>query len=214
MTMALIPDIAAHGLLFMQFFFHIEGGFEVVESFWAERGVPTTEWAGLSYLEVTGLSAPHTVSIQWRRASKDCCDIRLAIDATTAEALGYPSDERYHIDEETFRQFFDLARQQEVSGILARYGAPLKGGVQFLELSGNARLKRLVIEAGEPSTMITADFSREAGGKWIVTLEPERLLRFLDKPVDDEFFEAPLKTATILVTPLLASEQNEKRDSS
>jgi hypothetical protein len=209
--MALIPDIAAHGLSFMHFFFHMEGGFESVEDFWRQREVPTVEWAGLSYYEVLGLSHALTASIQWRRVAKDCCDVRLALDAMDAKSLGFPEDKQYQINETTFREFFDFARQQEVGGILARYGATLLGELHFLELPGNARLKRFVIEAGDKPSTITADFSRDAAGRWTVTLEPERLLHFLDKPVDDEFFEAPLKAATILVTPLITGTSDEKR---
>jgi hypothetical protein len=209
--MAFLPDIAAHGLSFMHFFFHVEGGFEVIATFWKSRGVPGSDWAGLCYFEVGSFSSPLTVSIQWRRAAKDCCDIRLALDAETTEALDYPQDDAYRIDEDTLRAFLDFARQQEVGGILARYGAIIKGGIPFsLATAGSARLKRVVIEAGDSPTLITVDFSRRQEGEWLVSLEPERLLHFLDKPADDEFFEAPLKAATILVTPLLGL-LNEKR---
>lgn len=211
--MALIPDIAAHGLTFMHFFFHLEGGLPAVERFWTERGVPVDDWtSGLAYFEVPQLSSPHTVSIQWRRSGKDCADIRLAVDAARAEALGYPKDEKFQINEQIFRDFFNLARQEEASGILARYGITLSGNWSPMDVSDKGRLKRFTIEAGTHPHTISVDFSRTGDEAWLVTIEPEQLLKFLDKPVDDEFFEAPLRTATILANPLLGVSNARRED--
>jgi hypothetical protein len=204
--MALIPDIAAHGLTFMHFFFHMEGGLAAVERFWSEREVPVDNWSGgLAYFEVPNLSAPHTVSLQWRRSGKDCADIRLAVDAVPADGLSYPKSKEFQIDEETFRDFFDLARQEGTSGILARYGVTLSGDWSPIDVSEKAKLKRFTLEAGKRPFTISVDFSRMANETWLVTIEPEQLLQFLDKPVDDEFFEAPLRNATILANPLLGA---------
>jgi hypothetical protein len=96
--MPLIPDIAAHGLRFMHFFFHMEGGFDAVAGFWETRGIPGSTWAGLAYFEVSSVSGTQTVSIQWRRAAQNCCDVRLALDAEPAVTLEYPPDLTYRID--------------------------------------------------------------------------------------------------------------------
>jgi hypothetical protein len=205
--MALIPDIAAHGLRFMNFFFHLEKGLPEVENFWKERGVPERD--GLAYFEVAGLNTPYTISVQWRPSGDDCCDIRLSIDADSADDLGYPQAGDYRISEQDFKDFFDYARQKNVNGILARYGASLHGDWTFFEMAKNAQVKRLVIEIGEEKTKVEVDFERLDDASWQVTVQPSWLLGFLKTPVSDDFFAVPLQTAVALLTPLL----NEKGDS-
>src|SRR4051794_3083435 len=100
--MALIPDLAAPGLEFMNFFFHVEQQYPAVEAFWEKRGIPKSDWIGLAYFEPPNLSCPHTVSLQWKRTGDDRCDVRLAIDASSPKDLEYPLRENYKIKEPDF----------------------------------------------------------------------------------------------------------------
>jgi hypothetical protein len=210
LEMTFIPDIAQHGMFSMNFFFHAEGAYSDVDAFWAGRGIQTDALVGLAYYEVGGLSVPHTASVQWRRSGDDCCDVRLAVDAVSPGELGYPDDGRYHITEESFRDFLNFVRTTETSGIIARYGAAIHGDLGLFENIPVGRLKRIVFEAGSGKTRVTADFTRDKDSGWRVTLEPARPLIFYSKPVDDDFFTEPLKTGAILVAPLLKAKNEER----
>jgi hypothetical protein len=199
----LVPDLAAHGLEFMNFFFHVEQEYFIVENFWESRGVHKSDWVGLAYYELLDLSRTHTVSLQWKRTSNDCCDVRLAIDAASPEDLEYPLHGTYRIKESDFIDFFNLVRQQPVSGILSRYGAFVAETWAPAD-PPQSKIKRFAIETktSEDKPSLLVDFQR-TGERWIAVVQPSWLLKFLDKPVDEEFFVAPLQTAVTLMAPLL-----------
>jgi hypothetical protein len=208
--MALYPDLAACGIRYMHFAFHIGGGLAAIDDFWAKRGVDISSMRVL-FAGYTRDRQPHAVWVQWVRSHEECCDVYLGFDLGRPTAV-WPRlpAARHRLRENDLREFLEFAAKlQGLGRVQARYAFPSAKNLDTLfpfpaEVRPVSFTLEVLGEGGKPAMHVTYE---RAGTSWLAIVAPTARFKIADEPVRDTFFKAPYETACLLAKSFQGQEQ-------
>jgi hypothetical protein len=207
--MPLYPDLAACGISFMHFAFHLSGGLADVEAFWQKRKMSTSAHR-LLFAAYSRQGMPHTVSLQWARSHEKCCDVFIGFDARRPSEV-WPRLPRagHALREKDLREFLETIAKIDGSGrVQARYGFPWNKGLDAIfPFPVQVRPISITLEvfgvSDKPAMTVTYE---KVDGSWIAIVAPTGRFAIKDEPVSNTFFKAPYDTACLLAKTFQSAE--------
>jgi hypothetical protein len=208
--MPLYPDLAASGIAFMQFAFHVGGGLNEIDAFWRDRGVDLSA-RRLLFAGYSRKGVPHSVWLQWVRSHDECADVHLGFDARRpSQAWPGLSGKEHRLRESDLREFLQtVAKGEGLGRVRARYGFPWDKTLDsIMGLPPQFRPVSLTLEALDEDEQLAMTVTYERFGEsWFAIIAPSGTFTIKDEPVSDTFFKAPYETARLLAKSLQRSEE-------
>lgn len=202
--MALYPDLAACGVNYIQFAFHVAGGQAAVDAFWEARHVDSSA-KRLLFSSYSRQGVAHTVWLQWARSHEDCCDVLIGLERCHPSEL-WPKlkASKHRLREKDLRDFFEaVAKLDGLGRVQARYAFPWNKNIdQLLPLPSQVRPISLTLEILEeaetkrPAMRVT--YERLDDESWQALVAPVGRFEIKDEPVKNTFFKAPYDIACSL----------------